>query len=136
MDSPEAASGGPPRPWPTRPDGEGVVRGPSSRVLQTGPSPSRFGDTVVFLFLCTQALDGVLTYLGVLTAGIPEGNPLLAYHIDQVGIVPSLTMAKLLAAGCAAILHVLAFHRVLAVLTLLYVSCAVVPWTWVLFAVH
>jgi hypothetical protein len=109
---------------------------PWTRLLHAGPSPSRFGDTVVFLFLCTQALDGVLTYLGVLTVGMAEGNPLIAYQIERLGIVPSLTLAKLLAAGCATILHVLAFHRVLAALTLFYVSCAVVPWTLILFVLQ
>jgi hypothetical protein len=112
------------------------VRRPWIRVLHAGPSPSRFGDTVVFLFLCVQALDGAMTYLGVRTIGIPEGNPLIAYHIEHLGLVPSLAAAKLLAAGCASVLHLLAFHRVLAVLTFLCLSCALVPWTWVLVALR
>ena len=96
-------------------------------------SPSWFGDIVIVTFLCAQMLDGVFTYLGVMTFGISEGNPLIAHYMHAVGVGPSLAVAKLVAVGCALVLHLLAFHRVLGLLTLLYLSLAVLPWTFVLF---
>jgi Domain of unknown function (DUF5658) len=105
---------------------------PSPRI----PSRSWFGDVVLVLFLCAQVLDGAFTYLGVAAFGLSEGNPLIAYYMHHLGVGPSLTAAKLLAVGCAVVLHLLAFHRILALLTLLYLSLAILPWTWVLFVLH
>ena len=92
-----------------------------------------FGDIVIVLFLCAQMLDGVLTYLGVMTFGVSEGNPLIAHYMHALGVGPSLAVAKMVAVGCALVLHLLAFHRVLGLLTLMYLSLAVLPWTFVLF---
>lgn len=100
------------------------------------PGRSWFGDVVMVLFLCAQVLDGAFTYLGVAAFGLSEGNPLIAYYMHHLGVGPSLTAAKLLAVGCAVVLHLLAFHRVLALLTILYLSLAILPWTWVLFVLH
>ena len=95
-----------------------------------------FGDVVLVLFLCTQFLDGFLTYVGVAIFGVAEGNPLIAQTMHHIGVGPSLTMAKMVAVGCALALHLLDFHRLLALLTLLYVSFAIVPWTVVLVLLH
>lgn len=94
---------------------------------------SWFGDLVILVFLCTQGLDGVFTYVGMAAVGISEGNPLLGHSMAMLGVGPSLTAAKLMAASCAMLLHVLEFNRVLAVLTLAYIAFAVLPWTWVIF---
>lgn len=91
---------------------------------------------MLVLFLCTQLLDGLLTYVGVAIVGVAEGNPLIAHSMQHLGIGPSLTAAKLVAVGCALALHVLDFHRLLALLTLLYVSLAIVPWAFVLVLLH
>lgn len=88
------------------------------------------------MFLCLQVADGAFTYLGITVVGLTEGNPLIAHYMEQVGVGPSLTAAKLLAVGCALVLHMLMFHRVLAALTLMYLTLAVLPWSWLLFVVH
>jgi hypothetical protein len=94
-------------------------------------SRSRFGDLVLVVFLCAQVLDGAFTYLGVVSFGVREGNPLIEHYMHAIGLGPSLTAAKLVAAACAIVLHVLTFHRMLAVLTLVYLSFAILPWTLV-----
>lgn len=92
-----------------------------------------FGNIVIVVFLVTQALDGAFTYLGVTSFGLSEGNPLIAYYMRHHGVGPSLTVAKLLAVGCSMVLHLLGMHRTLGVLTVLYLSLAILPWTYLLF---
>jgi uncharacterized membrane protein len=93
----------------------------------------RFGNTVIILFFLAQALDGALTYVGVTLLGRDiEGNPLLHWLMGAAGYGPTLAMAKLSAAGFGIILHLAAVHRAVALLTLLYVTAAVVPWVAVL----
>jgi hypothetical protein len=92
-----------------------------------------FGNFVVVLFLIAQLLDGIFTYLGVAAFGLSEGNPIIAYYMTHHGVGPSLTVAKGLAIICSMILHLLGLHRTLAVLTFLYLSMAVLPWTYLLF---
>jgi hypothetical protein len=99
-------------------------------------SPSWFGDVVIVIFLVAQLLDGIFTYLGVMTFGVSEGNPLIAHYMHSVGVGPSLAMAKMVAVAGALVLHLLAFHRVLGLLTILYLSLAILPWTFVLFWGH
>lgn len=106
----------------------------SSPVLE--PSRSLFGDVIVVLFLVAQFLDGMFTYLGIAAFGVSEGNPLIAHYIHRVGLGPSLAAAKLIAVACAIVLHLLGFHRVLALLTLVYLSLAIIPWAVVLFMLH
>ena len=91
-----------------------------------------FGNLVIVLFLVAQVLDAVLTYLG-LTIGIPEGNPLVAYSLRHAGVGPGLTMAKLVAIACSMSLHLLGLHRVLALLTVMYLSLAILHWTYLLY---
>ena len=97
---------------------------------------SRFGDIVLVLFLCAQVLDGLFTYLGISNFGWTEGNPLIAWYMHYFGVGLIVTAAKLLAVGCAVVLHLLAFHKMLAVLTLVYLSVAILPWSFVLFVHH
>jgi len=92
-----------------------------------------FGNLVIVLFLVAQALDGGLTYLGVITFGPQiEANPLLAWLMASFGEGPALAGAKVAAAGFGMILHLAAVHRALALLTALYLSAAVVPWMTIL----
>jgi Domain of unknown function (DUF5658) len=91
-----------------------------------------FGNLVIVLFLVAQVLDAILTYLG-LTIGLSEGNPLVAYSLQHAGVGPGLTMAKLVAVACSMGLHLLGLHRVLALLTVMYFSLAILPWTYLLY---
>jgi hypothetical protein len=97
---------------------------------------SRFGDIVLVLFLCAQVVDGLFTYLGIASFGWTEGNPLIAWYMQHFGVGPIVTAAKLMAVGCAVVLHLLGFHKMLAVLTLVYLSVAILPWSFVLFVLH
>ena len=93
----------------------------------------RFGNTAIVLFFVAQALDGSLTYLGVTILGRDvEGNPLLHWLMGATGHGPALALAKLAAAGFGIVLHLASVHRAVALLTLLYLSAAVVPWMAVL----
>jgi hypothetical protein len=97
--------------------------------------PRMLGHELIFAaFLLTQILDGVLTYVGVSIFGVAaEGNPILAWLMTSYGEVMALTGAKLVAALCGVALYLLAVDRLIAVLTLVYLGVAVVPWTLVLF---
>jgi len=96
--------------------------------------PSPLGDLFILAFLCTQACDGVLTYVGIATLGIGiEGNPLLASLMGAIGGGGALLAAKSAAALFGIVLHLNGVHRTLAALTALYVTAAVVPWTALLF---
>jgi hypothetical protein len=88
------------------------------------------------MFVAVQIADGLMTYAGVRLFGTgAEGNPLLATWMLFVGAVPALLGAKLLACGCATVLHLCGATRSLAGLTTLYVFGAVVPWLHVLTSV-
>jgi hypothetical protein len=84
---------------------------------------------VLFVFLLTQACDGVFTYAAVRAYGIgAEGNMVLATWMTLVGPFPTLFVAKMVAAGGGVLLHKRGIHRTLAVLTVLYVLGAIGPW--------
>jgi hypothetical protein len=89
--------------------------------------------TIVFaIFLVTQLLDGVLTYLGVTRLGTDvELNGWLVTLIHAFGAAPALISAKVLACVCGAVLYLTAYHRPLAIATGLYIGVAVVPWMFI-----
>jgi hypothetical protein len=89
---------------------------------------SRFGDGVVLAFLVVQALDGVLTYVGVSVGQAGEGNPLVATMMAAFGLGPGLAGVKLVAGSLGIFLHLFGTHRLVALLTALYVGAAIVPW--------
>jgi nitrate reductase gamma subunit len=94
---------------------------------------SRFGNAVILAFLVAQAADGLLTYLGVQTFGRGiEGNPLLVWFMQAVGDGPALASAKLTAATLGGALHLMTVHRVVAILTAVYVVGAISPWVYLL----
>ena len=97
--------------------------------------PRMLGHQLVFAaFLLTQVLDGIFTYTGVSIFGIAaEGNPLLAWLMTSYGELIALAGAKILAAFCGVALYLIGVDRLLAVLTLVYIGGALVPWTIVLF---
>jgi uncharacterized membrane protein len=93
----------------------------------------RFGNAVILLFFVAQALDGALTYVGVTMLGRDiEGNPLLHWLMGQTGHALARALAKFAAAGFGIVLHLASVHRAVAVLTVLYITAAVVPWIAVL----
>ena len=47
-----------------------------------------------------------------------------------------LTIAKLIAIACSMSLHLLGLHRILAMLTVMYLSLAILPWTYLLYLAH
>ena len=96
---------------------------------------SWFGDTVLLAFLGAQFFDGALTYIGVHHYGLGiEANPIVGWYIAVLGIGYALFAAKALAVACAALLHMFARHRVIGVLTILYLTMAVRPWVHLLIA--
>jgi hypothetical protein len=95
------------------------------------PSPreSRFGDIAVVTFMVVQALDGILTYLGVHIWGPSvEANPLISSAVSFAGVGTGVAVAKLLAVGLGMVLHLRRVHGVVALLTAFYVAVAIVPW--------
>ena len=90
---------------------------------------SRFGLTILALFLVVQALDGAFTYFALLQFGpAVEGNPLVASLIHGLGHGPGLVSAKLFAGVLGAVLYVTTVYRILAGLVLLYLAAAILPW--------
>ncbi len=95
---------------------------------------SRFGDLAVIAFLVVQLMDGVLTYLGIITYGpAVEGNPIVASMMQTFGNAGGLMTAKMAAVGFGAALHLRRVHTLIAVLTGLYLGAAILPWTALLF---
>jgi hypothetical protein len=93
-----------------------------------------FGDIALVVFLLAQALDGVLTYIGVSTHGLGmEGNPLIAWLMAQMGEGAGLATAKLTAGAFGIALHLSAVHRAVALLAAFYFVVAIAPWTMILF---
>jgi hypothetical protein len=87
---------------------------------------------VFVLFIATQLLDGVLTYLGVTRLGYEvEMNAWLVTLMHAFGEIPALVSAKVLACICGGILYVTAYHRPLAIATGLYIGVAIVPWMFI-----
>lgn len=95
---------------------------------------STFGDVVLVAFLVLQALDGVLTYVGVRIYGLRiEGNPVMAWLMSSLGQGFALMLAKGTAGAFGIALHMSAVHRVVAVLAAFYLAIAIVPWIGTLY---
>ena len=91
------------------------------------------GQFVLAVFVVLQCADGIITFHAVTAFGVTaEGNPLLATWIVMIGAGPALLGAKLVACGCAALLHRCGHYRILGGLALLYVVLAIGPWLHVL----
>lgn len=100
-------------------------------------SPTRrsaFGDIVLIVFLLAQCLDGVFTYVGVVSYGTAvEGNPLIVALMAHLGHGFALMTAKALAATFGIVLHVREVHLAVALLAGFYLLVAVLPWMAILF---
>jgi hypothetical protein len=93
-----------------------------------------FGELALGIFLLTQLLDGVCTYLGVLTFGIDvEANPIIAALMIHLGHAPGLLIAKIGASGLGICLYLRRVHSVVAMLAGIYLTAAIAPWTVILF---
>ena len=93
-----------------------------------------FGDVALSVFLLTQFLDGLYTYLGVLAFGIHvEANPLIATLMTHLGHGPGLVSAKIVASILGICLYLREIHGVVALLAGLYMTVAIAPWTLLLF---
>lgn len=93
-----------------------------------------YGNLLVIGFLIVQCLDGMFTYVGIATWGPSiEANPLISSAVAIAGPGPGLTAAKLVAAGCGMVLHLLRVHGVIALLTVFYLAAAIVPWSALFF---
>ena len=91
---------------------------------------SRCGDLIVVGFLVMQCLDAVFTYLGVRMWGIAiEANPLISSAMAAGGVVAGLGAAKGIAIGFGMMLHLRRVHTLVAVLTAIYFTAAILPWT-------
>jgi hypothetical protein len=91
---------------------------------------SLFGDLVVVGFLLMQCLDGVFTYLGIGIWGPAiEANPLISSAMAAAGVVAGLGTAKLVAIGFGILLHLQRVHNLVALLTAVYFTVAILPWT-------
>jgi len=92
--------------------------------------PSRFGDVAVIGFLIVQFLDGAFTYLGVTMWGPGiEANPIVSSAVATAGLGAGLAAAKLVAIACGIVLHLRRVHNLVALLTMVYVAAAILPWT-------
>ena len=104
--------------------------------MKTLKQQSRFGDIVMVAFLAAQVLDGVLTYRGIRDYGLGielEGNPLVAFAMSALGVRLALILVKTFASLCGIVLHTHRYHRVLALLTAVYVVAAIGPWILLLY---
>jgi hypothetical protein len=87
-------------------------------------------DELIWLaFVVVQALDGALSYFGVLRHGPDiEANPLVAWYLAALGPAAGFAAAKLFAVTCGAVLYLTGHHGWVAILTLVYLLVAIVPW--------
>lgn len=84
---------------------------------------------VLVLFLVAQFWDGVFTWVAVDIHGpAAEGNLILQTWMVVAGPVPTLLVAKLVAAVGGVILYLNGVHAVLAGLTAFYALGAIGPW--------
>lgn len=85
------------------------------------------------LFAAVQLSDGVLTHVGVGQFGITaEANPVIGMTMKMFGVTAALTGWKLFAVFAGAVLHCTECYLTLAILTLMSVVAATIPWAWIL----
>jgi hypothetical protein len=118
--------------------GHGIGRAPDMSMIQKLallglPNAQARAVAVLALFVIVQIADGLLTVVGVERFGMAaEANPMVALSMILFGPAIALIAAKGIAIGGAVMLYRLSRHALLALLTLMYVVVAVVPWAWAL----
>jgi hypothetical protein len=107
---------------------------PVPKVWNQPDSRRWFGDLVIVAFLLAQCFDGIFTYVGVLTYGIGiEANPVIASLMTVFGFGPALAGAKVVAGVLGICLHLRQIHSAVAILSLFYLTVAILPWGYILF---
>jgi len=108
----------------------GVLHGAvhyGGRILQ--PTGVRAAQAIWIAFVLVQALDGVMTLVGIHMFGLHvEANPLIAWYAHAFGPAVAVSAAKLFAIGCGAVLYLTARYGTIAALAFTYLLCAVGPW--------
>jgi uncharacterized protein DUF5658 len=103
------------------------------------PLPERGMLALVCLNLALQAFDGLATWVGI-HAGMPEGNPLLVWALEQIGPASALLLFKLQACACLLLLWRARSNRLAAPALVLsaavYVVCSLAPWAAALAMLH
>jgi len=85
------------------------------------------------LFAAVQLADAVLTHVGVQQYGIgAEANPFIGMTMQMFGVTAALTGWKLFALFAGAVLHITECYLALAILTVMSVVAATIPWAWIL----
>jgi di/tricarboxylate transporter len=85
------------------------------------------------LFAAVQLADAILTAIGVQRFGLAvEANPLISFTMQTFGVTTALATWKLLACVGGAVLYLTGRHLELALLTVISVLAAAVPWAWIL----
>jgi len=94
---------------------------------------------LVCLNFALQVFDGVATYVGV-HAGMPEGNPLLAWALAHVGPGFGLFLFKLQACACLLVLwrerRSWLTAPALVFSAAVYAVCSLAPWAAALATLH
>lgn len=97
------------------------------------PNSRTYALALLALFVSVQIADAWLTAFGIDRFGVEaEANPLLAFGFILFGPAAALTIAKGTAVVGAMILYRLSRHLLLALLTVMYVFVAIMPWAWAL----
>ena len=111
-----------------------ILRGEMARSIAL-PLPRRDRRAILpfALFTAVQIADAFLTLTGVSRFGpAVEANPLVAFFISMCGATAGLVAVKGVAIAAGALLHIRWEDLILALLTVLLVFAAVVPWSWAL----
>jgi len=99
------------------------------------PTRVRAAQAIWIAFVLVQALDGVMTLVGMHTFGLRiEANPLIAWYAHALGPAIAVAAAKLFAIGCGVALYLTARYGTIAALVGIYMLCAVGPWIHVFLA--
>src|SRR3989344_177902 len=76
-----------------------------------------FGNVAILMFVLVQCLDGILTYVAVMTWGIAlETNPVASSFMSVMGVGLGLVVAKLVGVALGAILYWRGAHNAVAML--------------------
>jgi hypothetical protein len=86
----------------------------------------------ISVFVLGQVLDAVLTYMGV-SSGWHEGNPIVAWQIDAIGLLPALVIGKVV---CISLVMTVREYRGFVagiwIASILTFTVAILPWFYVL----
>ena len=102
------------------------------------PGSSLLLNVLFVLFLVTQLLDGVLTYVGIRSWGKGiEGNPIIVEVVSLCGLGIGVVLVKLGAVIAGTIVYwsyaknPLLVLTTLFALTIIYLVVAIIPWIYV-----